>query len=90
MKANVHGVGKCVEERPVNTIHMIDAHAVINMSNCIHCGVCHEICPQETIRHDSEKIPDDIKTNVAKTKKFMEDCTSIFTMRMKSGNFLIG
>ncbi|MFO8192133.1 MAG: 4Fe-4S binding protein [Bacillota bacterium] len=72
------GCETCIEECPANTIYMVDNHAVIDMNNCIHCGVCHEICPEEAVRHDSEKIPDDIKSNVAKTKKFMEDCARYF------------
>ena len=46
----------------------------INMEGCIHCGICHDICPENAIRHDSEKISDEVLINVAKTKVFMDDC----------------
>lgn len=53
---------------------MEDEKAKINMEECIHCGTCHSVCPSEAVRHDSEKIPENIKANVEETKKFMELC----------------
>lgn len=53
---------------------MEDEKARINMDECIHCGVCHDVCPQQAVRHDSEKIPEVVKSNVGKTKEFMEAC----------------
>jgi Fe-S-cluster-containing hydrogenase component 2 len=46
----------------------------MNMQECIHCGTCHSVCPQEAVRHDSEKIPDNVRSNVEDTKRFMELC----------------
>ena len=66
--------GICVEECPVGTIFMSDDVAEINMVNCIHCGTCHEVCSEDAVRHDSEKISDSVEENVAETKKFMSDC----------------
>lgn len=68
------GCSICVVKCPVDAILMKEEKAKINMDKCIHCGVCHQICPQDAVEHDSKKIPDDIKTNVKRTKKFMEDC----------------
>ena len=48
--------------------------AEINMNDCIRCGKCHDVCPEEAVRHDSEKIPDEVKANVEKTKNFMDAC----------------
>ncbi|MEA1940003.1 MAG: 4Fe-4S binding protein, partial [Candidatus Caldatribacteriota bacterium] len=67
-----------VEECPVDTISLIDEKAEINMENCIHCGICHNVCPENAVRHDSEKISDEIEMNVSKTKKFMDDCARYF------------
>ena len=68
------GCSICVEKCPVNAISMEDKKAKINMEECIHCGTCHSVCLQEAVRHDSEKIPDDVKANVEMTKRFMEAC----------------
>lgn len=48
--------------------------AKINMDGCIRCGKCHDVCPEEAVRHDSEKIPNEVKTNIIETKKFMDAC----------------
>ena len=40
----------CVEQRSVDAILMEDRKANINMDECIHCGACHSICPQEAVR----------------------------------------
>jgi len=68
------GCEVCVEECPVDAIVMENDVAVIHMSNCIHCGICHDVCDQEAVRHDSEKIPDEVKANVEETRYFMETC----------------
>ena len=64
----------CIEKCPVDAISMEDRKAKINMEECIHCGTCHSVCPQDAVGHDSEKIPEDVATNVEMTKKFMELC----------------
>ena len=68
------GCGVCVESCPVGTISIENVVAVIDMANCIHCGICHNACPNDAVMHDSEKIPDEIKANVTKTKEFMSAC----------------
>jgi len=68
------GCGMCVEKCPVDVISMENKKAKINMEKCIYCGTCHSVCLQEAVRHDSEKIPDDVKANVEMTKGFMELC----------------
>ena len=64
----------CVDKCPVDTILIENSKANINMDNCIRCGTCHSVCSQEAVRHDGEKIPEDIKTNIELTKQCMEDC----------------
>jgi len=36
---------------------MTDRLAVIDDANCIRCGKCHDVCPVEAVRHDSERLP---------------------------------
>ncbi|MCK4859469.1 MAG: 4Fe-4S binding protein [Candidatus Omnitrophica bacterium] len=72
------GCGICVKKCPVGAIIMEGKKAKINMAECIHCGTCHVICSQEAVRHDSEKIPEEIRTNVEMTKGFMEACGKYF------------
>lgn len=69
-----NGCGLCVEECPVDTIVMRDDVAEIDMSDCIRCGICHDICPTGAVRHDREKISQEVKANVEKTKKNMDAC----------------
>jgi ferredoxin len=68
------GCGICVEECPVDAIVMEDELAEIDMNDCIHCGRCHDVCDEEAVRHDSEKVPDEVKSNVEETKYFMDAC----------------
>jgi len=35
--------GICIQECPVDAIVMEDEVAEIRMSDCIHCGVCHDV-----------------------------------------------
>ncbi|GAH62391.1 unnamed protein product [marine sediment metagenome] len=42
------------------------------MDKCIRCGDCHDICPQEAVRYDSERIPEEIEANVEKVKEYMK------------------
>jgi ferredoxin len=48
--------------------------AEINIDNCIRCGICHTVCPENVVKHDSEKILDEVEANIAKTKEFMSAC----------------
>ena len=59
--------GVCIEECPVGAISMND-HAVIDDKACIRCGKCHDVCPHEAVRHDSERIPQEVAANVEWTK----------------------
>ena len=68
------GCGICARKCPVDTITMRDEKAVINMNECIRCGICHDVWPEQAVRHDSEKVPEEIEANVEMTKKFMELC----------------
>lgn len=72
-KNKCSGCGICVRECPVSAISMKEGKAKIDMDKCIRCGKCHEVCPKEAVRHDSEKIPQEVEENLEKTKKLMEN-----------------
>jgi len=63
--------GVCVDECPVGAIAMNGEGAVIDEKACIRCGRCHDVCPREAVRHDSERIPDDVAGNVEWTKDLL-------------------
>ena len=48
--------------------------AEIDMDGCIRCGVCHDVCPQDAVRHDSEKTAERVHGNVVTTKNMMDLC----------------
>ncbi|MCD6129592.1 MAG: hypothetical protein J7J10_01370 [Deltaproteobacteria bacterium] len=33
------------------------------MAKYIHCRICHDACLRGVVRHDSEKIPDEVKAS---------------------------
>lgn len=72
------GCGLCVEECRVNTIHLENDKAEINMDHCIRCGRCHAICPEEAVRHDGEKIPAEVDANVTGAMEKMDACAKFF------------
>ena len=67
------GCGICVDDCPVDAITLKDGQkAVINEDECIRCGRCHDVCPHEAVRHDSERIPQEVEANVEKTKSLLK------------------
>ncbi len=60
------GCGICVMECPVDAIHQPHPGepAVIDEVSCIRCGRCHEVCPKNAVRHDSERIPQEVVANL--------------------------
>lgn len=68
------GCGICVEECPVDTIHIIGEKARVDMDNCIRCGICHGVCPVEAVMHDRKKIPYEVDANVTWTRECMRAC----------------
>jgi Fe-S-cluster-containing hydrogenase component 2 len=61
--------GICVEVCPVDAIVMADKAARIDMDECIKCGKCHEVCPAAAVKHDRERIPREVESNLEKVKK---------------------
>jgi ferredoxin len=67
------GCGICLRECPVNAIFLEGGKAEIDMEKCIRCGKCHDVCLQEAVRHDSEKIPLEIRKNLEEIEKLAEN-----------------
>jgi ferredoxin len=59
------GCETCVDECVVGAISVRGRVASINDSECIRCGVCHGVCPNGAVRHDSEQIPREVEANVS-------------------------
>jgi Fe-S-cluster-containing hydrogenase component 2 len=49
---------------PAEAIAMDSQTAAIDDATCIRCGICHDICPTDAVRHDKERIPQDVQTNL--------------------------
>jgi ferredoxin len=59
------GCSLCVGECPVGAIALTaEGWAEIDEAECIRCGRCHDACPQEAVRHDGERIPQEIAENL--------------------------
>ena len=64
-KEKCTGCQICVNECTVGAISMEKGAALINDSKCIRCGICHEVCMHDAVRHDGEKIPEEVESNFA-------------------------
>ena len=58
------GCQTCVDECSVDAISINKDKAFINEDVCIRCGVCHDVCPVEAVRHDGERIPEEVDSNL--------------------------
>lgn len=58
------GCQLCVDACSAGVIAMEQDTAVIDENACIRCGVCHDICPEEAVRHDGERIPEEVQANM--------------------------
>jgi ferredoxin len=65
------GCETCIDECFVGAISMCGRAASINDRKCIRCGVCHDVCPNEAVRHDSELIPREVEANVSYVKHLL-------------------
>ena len=65
------GCQTCVEECSVGAISMEEDIAFIKEDECIRCGVCHDVCPEDAVRHDGERIPEEVQSNLAWAKKLL-------------------
>jgi ferredoxin len=67
------GCGACLNICPPGAISFRDGKAEIDMSKCIRCGKCHDICPHDAVRHDSERIPFEVRENIKETMELMKN-----------------
>jgi ferredoxin len=67
------GCGICARECPVNAISVKEGKAEIDMGKCIRCGKCHDVCPLNAVKHDSERIPQEVEENLKKTGELMKN-----------------
>ena len=64
-KENCSGCMTCVEECPAQAIVAEDDIACISDDDCIRCGRCHDVCPSDAVRHDGERVPEEVEKNIA-------------------------
>lgn len=63
----------CVDECCVGAISMDECVAFIDDSKCIRCGVCHDVCANDAVRHDGERIPEEVEANLVWVKQLLEN-----------------
>jgi formate hydrogenlyase subunit 6/NADH:ubiquinone oxidoreductase subunit I len=56
----------------VSAIAVVGSAAKIDDESCIRCGRCHDICPQDAVRHDGERIPQEVEANLAWARELLE------------------
>jgi ferredoxin len=61
----------CVEKCYVGAISIEEGIAFIREDECIRCGVCHDICPNDAVRHDGERIFEEVQANLAWAKELL-------------------
>lgn len=62
----------CVEECPVDCIYEGKRKLYINPSECIDCGACEPVCPEEAIYSD-RKPPDDVAEFCDDDRRFFKE-----------------
>ena len=65
------GCSICVDECPVGAMSIDGGKASINEENCIRCARCHDVCPEKAVRHDSERVPEEIEANLQWTRQLL-------------------
>jgi MinD superfamily P-loop ATPase len=66
------GCGICIDECYVKAIAIIENIAFLDEDKCIRCGTCHSVCADNAIRHDGERIPEEVESNLAWVRQFLE------------------
>jgi ferredoxin len=65
------GCQTCIDECSVGAISIEENIAFINDDECIRCGVCHDVCVDDAVRHDGERIPEEVQSNLDWAKKLL-------------------
>ena len=58
------GCEECIDVCTVGAISMEKGFAVIDEDRCIRCAVCHDVCADDAVRHDGERIPEEVEANM--------------------------
>jgi len=66
------GCRLCLAECSVGAISVKNGSAFIEQGECIRCGVCHDVCPSYAVRHDGERIPEEVQANLAWARSLLE------------------
>jgi len=66
------GCQMCVDECCAGAISIEENIASIKEDKCIRCGICHDICPSDAVRHDGERIPEEVKSNLDWVKELLK------------------
>ena len=62
----------CIEECPVDCIYEGDRMLYIQPEECVDCGACEPVCPQEAIYHE-EEVPEELSAFVAGNRDFFAE-----------------
>ena len=66
------GCSLCIKECPVDAIALsAEGLAKIDEAECIRCGRCHDACPQNAVRHDGERIPQEVAANLQWVRRLL-------------------
>ena len=65
----------CVEQCPVDCIYEGNRMLYIHPDECVDCGACEPVCPQEAIFYD-EEVPEEHAAFVAANAEFFNDLGS--------------
>ncbi|TNC18723.1 ferredoxin [Amycolatopsis alkalitolerans] len=65
----------CVGVCPVDCIYEGDRMMYINADECVDCGACEPVCPQEAIFYD-EEVPEALSVFVDGSREFFSDLGS--------------
>jgi len=64
-----------VDECPADAIELgDDGKAHIGEEKCVRCGVCHNVCPENAIRHDGERVPLEIADKLREVQRYLGFC----------------
>ncbi len=67
------GCRLCIRICPVDAIALNDEGAAeIDEVECIRCGRCHDVCPRQAVRHDSERVPQEVAENLRWVGRLLE------------------